>query len=341
MSKRIIDLAAVGETEILGTRISDLQLAIGGTWLEECVRDLYKEMEEKGLVFRPECYLADEWLTPDKEPVIGIPFFLADPVLMKLEKKMMYEVEGGTREWCMKLLRHETGHTINYAYRLYRKKKWRELFGNFMQEYGDTYRFRPYSKNFVRHLEKHYAQYHPDEDFAETFAVWLLPGSNWREEYKSWKKALVKLEYMDDLMNKIGGTPPVEVKGKKYWHLNTLKIKLGNYYKRRCDLSEEELPDFHDRHLKKIFDEFKAEGKNKNPASAFISKYRGIIINSVAKCTGERKFLIDGILKTISRRSRECNLCVTQEEPMLLIKVTAYTTSLVMNYVHTGRFRSK
>jgi len=199
MNKKIINLEKLSSEELLKLRISDLPLSIKDTWLEECIAELYRELEQKDISFKPECYLTDEWLTPDKEPIVGIPFFLAHPVLLKLEKKMMFEAEGSGKEWCMKLLRHETGHAVNYAYKLYRLNRWRELFGPFSSEYEDAYRFMPYSKSFVRHLEKHYAQCHPDEDFAETFAVWLTPDLNWREKYKGWN-ALEKLLYVDKLM---------------------------------------------------------------------------------------------------------------------------------------------
>ena len=180
----MINLDTISEEELLKCRICDLPLQISGTWLEECIQQLYRELDDKGIVFRPECYLADEWLTPEREPVIGIPFYLGHTVLTRLEKKMMLEAEGETKEWCMQLLRHETGHALCYAYKLNRQKKWRDTFGPSSKEYGDTYRFRPYSRNFVRHLDGYYAQYHPDEDFVETFAVWLTPNSGWDVKYQ-------------------------------------------------------------------------------------------------------------------------------------------------------------
>ena len=173
--KHTIDLETMPEEALLDTRICDLPIKIEGTWLSECIAQLFHEIEEKGIVFRPECYLADEWLTPEKETCIGIPFYLAHPALIRLEKKFMIDAEGETRPWCMKLLRHETGHAISYAYRFQKRKKWQKIFGPSTAEYGDTYKYRPYSKNYVRHLDGYYAQYHPDEDFSETFAVWLTP----------------------------------------------------------------------------------------------------------------------------------------------------------------------
>ncbi|MCK5393915.1 MAG: putative zinc-binding metallopeptidase, partial [Candidatus Omnitrophica bacterium] len=222
MKNKKIDLNCLSEEELLNTRICDLSIKIQGTWLESCIQELYSEIDEKGLNFRPICYLADEWLTPDGEPVVGIPFFLAHPALIKLEKKMMLEVEGSTHSWCMMLLRHEAGHALNYAYKLYRRKKWQNLFGKMSKEYADTYRFRPYSKNFVRHLEDYYAQYHPDEDFAETFAVWLNNKLDWREKYKGWK-AINKLNYVDTLMDEIKTKDPIVKNGEKYWVASDIK----------------------------------------------------------------------------------------------------------------------
>ena len=232
MKNEEIDLSKISEKELLNMRIKDLPLNLEKTWIKQCVDELYSELDGKNIVFRPPCYLADEWLTPDGEPVVGIPFFLAHPSLIKLEKKMMLDVEGGTKSWCMKLLRHETGHAINYAYKLHKKKKWRKYFGSFSADYPDTYRFRRYSRSFVRHLEDYYAQYHPDEDFAETFAVWLTPGLDCQKKYKGWK-ALDKLLCVEELMNGIKGKEPFNKQGKKYWDASRLSIKLANYYRKK------------------------------------------------------------------------------------------------------------
>ncbi|MGD2279367.1 MAG: putative zinc-binding metallopeptidase, partial [Candidatus Omnitrophota bacterium] len=224
------DLEKLDDDQLLGVRLCELDLRIEGTWLEECVAQLYKELSDKGIKFHPRCYLADEWLCPDGEPVIGIAFFLASPRLMRLERKMILDLEGGSKTDCMKLLRHEAGHAINYAYLLHKRRKWRKLFGPFSKDYPERYRYRPYSKSYVIHLEECYAQYHPDEDFAETFAVWLNPKSDWRKKYKGWK-ALKKLEYVDELMKDISGTAPKKPRGKEYWSISRLKTTLKNHYK--------------------------------------------------------------------------------------------------------------
>jgi hypothetical protein len=227
-----INIAAISDEQLLKLRFCGLGLQISGTWLEGRVEALYGELASRNLAFRPPCYLADEWLTPDNEPVIGIPFYLAHPRLKELEQKMMHDVEGGDVASCMKLLRHEAGHAINYAFRLHNRKKWKLLFGPFAKEYPDRYKYQPYSKSFVIHLDDGYAQYHPDEDFAETFAVWLTPDSNWRKKYAGWK-ALKKLEYVDALMRRIAHRQPIVSKGSKHWNIARLTSKLATHYRKR------------------------------------------------------------------------------------------------------------
>lgn len=346
MPGKNVNLSKLTEEELLNLRVCELPLRMEGTWLQECVEELYRELESKGFNFKPPCYLADEWLTPDKEPVVGIPFFLAHPALIKLEKKMVLDAEGSTRSWCLKLLRHETGHALNYAYKLYRRKKWQKVFGQFSQEYDDTYRFRPYSKNFVRHLEDYYAQYHPDEDFAETFAVWLTPNLNWPLQYKGWK-VMQKLNYVDELMGEIKAKEPLVKKSRKYWESSHMRITLRNFYKKKRRSSMEDFPDFHDSNLKKIFlfsesSESNLCKKNKEALAAnIIRRHKKDILNNTARWTGEKKYIINGLLDTIIQRCAALGLFSGDSESLAVLKISTYVTALVMNYLYTGGFRRR
>ncbi|MDD3374106.1 MAG: putative zinc-binding metallopeptidase [Candidatus Omnitrophica bacterium] len=336
--KIIINLSEISEEKLLASRICDLPLAIAGTWIEECISEVCAELESKNLKFKPEFYLAEEWLTPEDEPVIGIPFYLAHPALMKLEQKMMLDVEGGTKKTCLQLLRHELGHAISYAYRLHKKRSWQEMFGHSSEEYDDTYRYRPHSKNFVRHLDGFYAQYHPDEDFSETFAIWLTPNADWQNQYKKWK-AIKKLEYVESLMKKIQHKDPSVKKGKKYWQASTLKITLENHYKKKKRFHAEDFPHFHDENLKRIFLERTEENKSMPLAVKSISKYRREILNNVSMWTGEKKYIINDLFKGICVRCRALNLVIKDSESVAILKVSTYITALTLNYVYTGWFR--
>lgn len=335
-----IDLNNVSEEALLKKRLCDLPIQIEGTWLEECVNKLYQELKDKGIIFKPQCYLADEWLAPDQEPVVGIAFFLAHEALVKLERKFMLEAEGSNKDWCMKLLRHEAGHAINYAYQFYRRSKWKKIFGSFNKEYGDTYKFRPYSRAFVKHLEDYYAQYHPDEDFAETFAVWLTPGLDWQQQYRNWK-ALRKLKYVDELMNEIREKQPGIAKGKKYWQASKLKTTLKKYYEKKRSFSAEDFPDFHDANLRRVFPLSQDENSKALKISNVITKYQKDILTSVANWTGEKKYIVNQLIKNVKERAKELKLASEEPEPLIILKITTYITTLIMNYAHTGRFQGK
>src|SRR5450631_1896827 len=197
----------LSDEQLLSLRFCDLKLSIQGTELEGAVLRLYRELSMRGIRFRPHCWLAQEWFSPDGIPGIAIPFYLAHRRLMSIERRLMREVEGGNRNWLMRILRHEAGHAIDSAYRLRRRRQWRDVFGPASLPYPDTYRPRPGSRRFVQHLGAWYAQAHPTEDFAETFAVWLKPKSRWRREYVGWP-AYAKLQYIDQLAQEIGDQKP-------------------------------------------------------------------------------------------------------------------------------------
>jgi hypothetical protein len=198
----------LSDDQLLSLRFCDLKLKVPGTDLENAILRLYGELDMRGIRFRPHYWLAQEWFSPDGIPGIAIPFYLAHRRLMSIERRFMREVEGGNRNWLMRILRHEAGHAIDTAYRLRRRGQWRAVFGPASLPYPDTYRPRPGSRRFVQHLGAWYAQAHPTEDFAETFAVWLKPHSPWRREYLGWP-AYAKLEFIDTLAGEIGHVKPM------------------------------------------------------------------------------------------------------------------------------------
>jgi hypothetical protein len=221
----------LSDEELLDVRMSDLPLAIEGT-LGARIAQLRAELDARDLRFPLHFYLSDEWFTPDGATAIAIPFYLSHPRLEKLEEAQMLEVEGGEHEWCMRILRHEAGHAIDNAFRLRRRRQRQHTFGSPSQPYPEFYTPKPYSKSFVLHLDSWYAQSHPDEDFAETFAVWLTPNSEWRQRYAGWR-ALGKLEYMDSLMDSLAGaTAPVQ-NSEEVDPLNALRSTLRQHYRNK------------------------------------------------------------------------------------------------------------
>lgn len=316
--------AELGDEDLLNWRICDLKLRIEGSELLARVSRLHEELEHHGIRFRPRCYLATEWLCPDKVPAVGLPFCLAHPRLRQLEQSMMLEVEGGTDKTCMQLLRHETGHALNYAYRLYRRTRWRELFGPFSSEYNvREYYPRPYSRQFVSHLPDHYAQAHPDEDFAETFAVWMTPGLKWREKYRDWP-ALRKLLYVDHLVNEIATRPPEVPDGPLLWPVSRVRSTLRTYYRRKRQEWSDAYPGYYDPDLRRLFAD---EGEVR--AARFLSEHRRHLVRLVAHWTRARKYNIDELLRRLIRRSRELSLYLKEDDQQALVTLGVYLATMV------------
>ena len=195
--------------------------------------------------------MSDEWFSPDGVPGVAIPFYLAHPRLERLERAHMLEVEGGTPEWCMSILRHEAGHAIDNAYKLRQRRRRQQIFGPSYKAYPQFYKPKPYSKSFVLHLDSWYAQSHPDEDFAETFAVWLNPGGL--------AQALRRLAGAEE--DRVHGRADEGRRGQAHAGAHASAGRsaaeawktLRAHYERKRRHYGVDHPDFYDRDLRKLF----------------------------------------------------------------------------------------
>ena len=296
---------------------------------------LQEDFERRGIQrFRPHCWLSSEWFSPDGTPGIAIPFYLAHPRLMKLERSQMLTVEGGTPRQCMQILRHEAGHAICNAYRLHRRKAFRETFGPATLKYPDSYKPNPASRKYVTHLPAWYAQAHPAEDFAETFAVWLTPGSKWRKNYAGWP-ALKKLDLVDQWMKEIGdAVPPVRTKSK-IEPLRSKKTTLAEHYRKKRWFYADTFPDFYDRDLRKLFSA-DPRHRNRPTAASFLRRNRPAIREQVAKWTGTHAYTIDQVLRDMIDRCKELKLRLAVPEAIARREAMLMVTVQTMNYIHAG-----
>ena len=325
-------MTKTGRKRLLSSRICDLELKIPGTHLHELILALHLELERAGLAFKPKTYLSDEWGCPQGVPVIGMPFYLAEPELHKLEGEIS-GVEAESDAEIMMFLRHEAGHAFNYAYRLHEKAMWRRIFGRFEQEYRESYAARPFSTRYVRHVSGWYAQKHPDEDFAETFAVWLTPGSNWQKAYAG-TPALKKLAYVDRIARSHGNKKPLVSGGMLDKPLKEWTMTLDTWYKdvhnhRRNSVK---LPAVIDIDLKRLFTH--ARGK---AAEGFLGTRRAEIIRQVNNWTGLDRHVLGALFDELLRRIGLLGLRIeTRGEARQRSNFAAFITTLAMNY-QTGR----
>jgi putative zinc-binding metallo-peptidase len=342
LGTRLAELTVVNEqttwederATLLGRRISELGLTIKGTRVERLVESLYAELAAKSIAFRPTVYLSDQWGCPDGTPLIGVPFYLVDERLQRIEAEMSAGIEDDLE--AMRYLRHECGHAINYAFRLYERAEWRSVFGPFSKPYRERYRADPFSREYVRHILGWYAQKHPDEDFAETFAVWLTPGLDWRHEYAGWP-ALAKLEYVDRVMNEIAPlTPDSPAPSHEDLPVEAMHYTVADHYAESDDRVPIEDERQFDGDLRRIFVTLD-DAPQGEMAKWFMQRHYREIVSRISYWTSETPSVVRSFVDHLARRVADLELRVAGLEAATLIELTAFGTAVVMNhrYTHT------
>ncbi|MDH5181991.1 MAG: putative zinc-binding metallopeptidase [Gammaproteobacteria bacterium] len=321
--------ASLGKRELLNTRICDLGLSLQTSPIQPWIQQLYTELADRQLRFKPHFWFSDDWFCPDGIPGVAIPFYLGHRRLIRLEREMTMDVEGGDKQWCMNLLRHETAHALLNAYRLDKRADWRKTFGNPAKHYPETYQPRPYDKRFVLNLPNWYAQSHPHEDWAETFAVWLRPNSDWQHRYAAWP-AIKKLRYVERLIDEIHAKPP-SVKNRRTDHpVSRIRTTLREYYADKLRRYDADGPEFIDRDLYKLFGHPKRNSKGE-PAAVFLLRVRKEVIESVEYWGGEYRFRIDRTIRNMAKRAAELGLQRNWKEDKVRIELVACLTMLVVD----------
>ncbi len=296
------------DEQLLGMRFCDLKLKIERTPLARRVRRLYRELDKRQISFRPHVWLSEEWFSPDGVPGIAVPFYLAHPRLERLERRMMRTVEGGSAESAMRILRHEAGHAIDTAYRLRRRKSWRQVFGPASLPYPDTYRARPGSRRYVQHLGEWYAQSHPCEDFAETFAVWLKPNSSWRRTYAQWP-AFHKLEFVDELLSKVRDSNAPVRNRAVVEPLSDNKRTLADHYRRKLKRYSIYRRTVTDHLLERMFASERPNAHARR-ASTFLRAHSTALVSSAMRELDAERYSVEQILRMILERAEKLHLWV-------------------------------
>ena len=296
------------DEELLQLRLCDLRLSIDRSPLRPHIRRLYAELERRGIKFRPHVWLGEEWFSPDGVPGIAVPFYLAHPRLESLERRIMRRVEGGNVRWLMRILRHEAGHALDSAYRLRRRKCWRELFGPASRPYPRRYRARPGSRRYVHHLGEWYAQAHPTEDFAETFAVWLKPHSDWRKSYADWP-AFEKLRLVEELMAGVRWQRAPVRSRARIEPIESSTRTLAQHYRRKLARHHFYRRGLAEDMLQKVFSEERAH-VNSMRASTLLRGQKATLVPAVARELATELYSVHQVLRVLIERSEALALYV-------------------------------
>lgn len=328
----------------LRTPIKNLGIRIEGTPLAATIAELTREMEAVGLSqIRPRFYLSTEWGVPERTLAIAIPFYLASPELTELHAERVGNVEGAGRREALRYLRHELGHVIDYAFLLHERREWVERFGPITRPYEDEFRPEPFSRRFVRHLPGWYAQMHPEEDWAETFAVWMTDavgkGTDWRKDYADWHEALGKLRYCEQVMTELRGKPPLVERYDLHEDVSEIRYSLDDLY--GSSSSGAPLPAGIDGCLRSIFDADDDEASSgvRAPASVLIRKLERELHRSVYRWTGHWPERTRVLVHQMAARADELGLALPLErEASATVALTALITALATNHMGRGRY---
>ena len=240
----------------------------------------------------------------------------------------------------MMLLRHEAGHAMNYAYRFWEREEWRTLFGVFSRPYREDFRPERWSRHFVRHIEAYghgrtYAQKHPDEDFAETFAVWLTPRSGWRRAYQNWP-ALDKLLYVDQLVKEIARTPPTHFRRRLARPVASMKILLAEHYGQKAKRLRRAAQGYVDDKLRELFPAVRT--KAPVPAADLFHKHHPGLVSRTVRYSGLEEEEVEAILKKLETRASSLKLYYPRTQgPEKTMDTVALLVSLAMEYSTSGR----
>jgi hypothetical protein len=321
--------------ELLQARIKDLRLHLAGTPLERHIQQMYSELELRGIDLRPQCYLSDQWGCPSGVPVIGLPFYLADPNLHSIEAALGGGAES-ERDIQM-YLRHEAGHCFNYAHKLYETEEWKKLFGDYSRPYREDYKPQPFSKKYVVHISGWYAQKHPDEDFAETFAVYMTPGLDWQSRYKGWG-ALKKLQYVQQVVEKLGRGPASVNLEERDLDVDQMEETVLDHYRLRAleEKVDVQLGEHLDQDLLNLF-----EGPQEGAPSAdmLLRAERADLLESVTRYSGVSRPVVKTLLDHLLERTQALELTVQRDHAKeYVMRFTSLLTALSMNYLYTDRF---
>jgi hypothetical protein len=298
----------MSDEQLLQMRFCDLGLSIERSPLARHVRRLYGELERRGLRLRPHVWLSEEWFSPDGVPGIAMPFYLAHPRLERLERHIMREAEGGNTRLLQRILRHEAGHALDNAYRLRRRKRWREVFGPASLPYPARYRARAGSRRYVHHLGEWYAQAHPTEDFAETFAVWLTPQSGWRRNYADWP-AFHKLEAVDELVASLRGRRAPVRNRTRIEPLERNTRTLAQHYRRKLAHNRLIRRGLADELLQRAFTPERPRRVSVRAATLLRGHARALTA-AVARAVASEPYSVQQVLRMLIERSERLQLYV-------------------------------
>jgi hypothetical protein len=353
-SRALLFNTANDQIETLNTPIHRLDVSIEGSFFAEAIRIGRQDLRRMRISqLEPHFYLSTGYGTVAGTSSIALGFYDCNETLRQLN----LELRGFqyTRREIVDLIRHELGHAFAYAYKLYSRKDFRKVFnvkGNYFLTYPMTDRYiqrvNPYSRDFVNPSGDHYAQKHPDEDFAETFTVWIQPRSNWEREYRNYPGALRKLRFVDGLIRELRNEPPL-IKQSPYLFepLEEFRITVAQFFKLRSIRAyRHQATGYIDPDLREQFwspPPVLANGNRRErhfvQAVGFIRRHKRYIGSHVGRWARVDARVVQDFLDKCVYRAGALDLWVRKDKrEAALIDFCAFVTARCTRYAENGTF---
>lgn len=336
--------------ELLTTPLSRLDISLDEGPLGKAIAVARDDLHRVGLRrLTLNFYLSTGYGTVEGTTNIALGFYDTNRYLRELHREY--------RRWLyspqdiLATVRHELGHAFCYAYKLYRRKDFRETFnvrGHFFRSYPLTNRYviraNPYSRDFVNPMGDHYAQKHPDDDFAETFAVWLSPRRTWKRKYRRFPGAMKKLRFVDRVVAELRRSPP-EIENDPDLldeQVEDQTITVAQFLKARTTRYRRLATGYVDPDLRRMFRRASARTRNSStfvPAAQFIRANRPLIINRVGAWIRVDPMAIRDLVEKCHDRARDLDLVLKgQDEEGHLLAFTSYIAARCQYYAIYGRY---
>jgi hypothetical protein len=340
-SRELLFNADTQKLELLLTPLNRLGLTMEGSYLAEAVRIALADLKRVRIKkLQPYFYLSTGYGTVAGTTSIALGFYDCNDLLKELNRELRgFEYSFND---IVNIVRHELGHAFAYAYKLYRRNDFREVFkvkGNYFLTYPETDRYirraNPWSRDYVNPSGDYYAQKHPDDDFAETFMVLLQPRYNWRREYRNYPGALRKLDFVKGIIEKLRNQEPlIDQKPYDYEPLESFSETVAHFMKLRSTRDyRRKATGYLDPDLKDLFwrpPASRAGRKRERDyvhADNFIRKHKRNVVSQVSRWVGVDERVVKDLLDKCSARTHALDLWVRKaERDRKLLEFTSYVS---------------